>query len=300
MKKLFLGVTAATALLASCQSDKPLDLKFQLPQGETVRYTADMNQNIDQTVMGNAMSIKQNMLFGMLYKVTGMEGTNRMVDVSYDRIKMETNAAGQSLKYDSKDTAGNNPALAMLGGMLGKTFRMTVSERGQVQKVEGFDAIINSMANDPANPNAAAMRQQLDQMFSDDAVKQMLEQSTNIYPDKAVKPGDTWTKTSTTNMGPVSLEIANTYKLESATDKTAHVSSNAVITGKSATGAGAMQGMTVNMKGKQTGKMDIEIATGMMEKMDVDQNIEGTIEMQDMKMPMKIKTTGTVTGEKVK
>ncbi len=300
MKTQILGLALVATAFASCNSDKAVDLKFALPQGETIRYTAEMKQNIDQTVMGNAMSVKQNMLFGMLYKVMNVAGDNRTVDVSYDRIKMETNAAGQDLKYDSKDTAGNNPMLAIMGGMVGKSFQMTVSKTGEIQKVQGFSELLNSVAGDPSSPNAAATRQQLSQMFSDESVKQMLSQNTNIYPDKPVKPGDTWKKTMTSTMGPISLQIDNTYKLESATDKTAKVSVDAVITGKSASGAGAIQGMTINMKGKQTGKLDIEIATGMMEKMDINQDIDGNMEMQGMKVPMKIKTTGTITGEKVK
>ncbi len=300
MKKTLLGVVAATALFAACKSDKTVDLKFRLPEGEVIRYTADMKQTINQTVMGNAMTVQQDILFGMNYKVVGMEGDNRTVEVSYDRIKMATDAAGQKIQYDSRDTSGNTPQLAILGGMIGKPFRMTVSPTGEVMQVTGFQDVLNGIASNPADPNAAATRQQLDQMFSDDAVKQMLSQNTNIYPEKAVKPGDTWTKTTTTSMGPIAMEINNTYKLESATDKTAKVSVDATITGKSAQGAGAIQGMTVNMKGKQTGKMDVDVATGLVEKMDINQDIDGDMAMQGMKVPMKIKTVGSITGERAK
>lgn len=300
MKKTLLGLAAAATLFTACKSDKAIDLKFRLPQGESILYTADMKQTINQTVMGNAMSVQQDVLFGMAYKVVAVEGDNRTVEVSYDRIKMETNAAGQQIKYDSKDTAGSNPQLAILGGMIGKPFRMTVSGTGQVTQVTGFDALLNGMTGNPDDPYAAGMRQQLGEMFSDESVKQMLSQNTNIYPEKTVKPGDTWNKTNTTSMGPISLEINNTYKLESASDKTAKVSVNATITGKSNANAGGVQGMTVNMKGQQTGKLEMEIATGMIQKMDLTQDIDGDMAVQGMKVPMKIKTIASITGERAK
>lgn len=300
MKKMLLGIAAATTLFAACKSDKAVDLKFRLPQGEVVRYTADMKQTINQTVMGNAMTVQQNVLFGMAYKVMSVEGDNRTVEVSYDRIAMETDAMGQHIKYDSRDTVGSNPQLAMLGGMIGKPFQMTVSGTGQVLQVSGFDAVLNGMTGNPNDPSAAAARQQFDQMFSDEAVKQMLSQSTNIYPEKPVKPGDTWNRTLTSAMGPITMEINNTYKLESANDKTAKVSVNATIVGKTAAGPGAIQGMTVDMKGKQSGTLDIEIATGMLQKMDITQDIDGNMEMQGMKVPMKIKSVSTTTGERAK
>lgn len=298
MKKMLLGFAAAATLFTACKSDKAIDLKFRLPQGEVVYYTSDMKQTINQTVMGNAMTVQQDMLFRMAYKVLSVEGTNRTVEIAYDRIKMETDAMGQKIKFDSQDSTGNNPQLAMLSGLVGKPFQMTVSEAGKVLSVSGFDAVLNGMTGDPTDPRAAAARQQLDQMFSDEAVKEMLSQSTDIYPEQMVKPGDTWTRTHTTSMGPISMEVANTYKLESATDKTANVSVNATITGKSTNSPAGIQGMTVDMKGKQSGKMEIEIATGVLQKMDLTQDIEGTMGVQGMKVPMTIKTVGTITGSK--
>ncbi len=300
MKKMLLGLAAATTLFVACKSDKAVDLKFRLPQDEVVRYTTDMKQTINQTVMGSAMTVQQDVVFGMIYKVLSVQGDNRTVEVSYDRIAMETDAMGQHIKYDSRDSVGSNPQLAILNGMIGKPFQMTVSATGQVLQVSGFDAVLNGMTGNPNDPGAAAARQQFEQMFSDEAVKQMLAQSTYIYPEKTVKPGDTWTKTHTSNMGPIAMEINNTYKLESANDKTAKVSLNATIVGKTATGNGAIQGMTVDMKGKQSGTLTLEIATGILQKMDLTQDIDGNMEMQGMKVPMKIKSVSTTTGERAK
>ncbi len=297
MKKLLPGLAAAL-LFAGCQPDGPIQLGFQLPEGKTVRYTTEAQQTIDQTVMGQTLSVKQSTGFDMLYKVTAVNGNSRDVDVTYDRVRLSTNATGKELKWDSRDTAGNDPAFAVMGAMTGKSFQITVARDGQIERVTGFTELLNGLIGDPTDPTAALMRQQLEPLFSDAAVRQTLEQNTHIYPDQPVKKGDTWERTMTSSMGPIVLTIHNTYRLEKATSTHATVSVKGDITG--ATGATPVEGMQVHLKGTQTGTLNMEIATGMVEKMNYTQNIDGAMEIQNMKVPMKIQTTGTVSGSGVK
>ncbi|MGG8473463.1 DUF6263 family protein, partial [Rahnella sp. PAMC25617] len=63
----------------------------------------------------------------------------------------------------------------------------------------------------------------MSQTLNDKAIKSMMEQSFNIYPNHAVQPGDTWTKVTSVTMGPMTMSATSTYKLNSISDGVAHI-----------------------------------------------------------------------------
>jgi hypothetical protein len=76
----------------------------------------------------------------------------------------------------------------------------------QVTKVEGRDAFLAKLVG--TNPQ---MKPLLEQILSEKALKEMAEPTFAVVPTKPVAPKDTWTRTSTLDMGPIG-KYDNEYK----------------------------------------------------------------------------------------
>ncbi len=300
MKKILAGLLLAATFAGGCKSDEQVDLKFNLPAGSTYKFTTTTDQNIDQTMGGSTTKMKQEILFEMLYKVKSVNAGVADIDVSYDRIKMNMAGSGMDMKWDSRDSAGNNPMLNSMRVLLNKPFQMQTSATGKVMAVSGFGAALQEMMQQ-MGPEAGAMQASLMSSFSDTAIRKMLGQVTEIYPEKPVKVGDTWTKNVEVTSGPILMMLNNTYKLTGVSGGTATVAVDSKITTKPSGEAAAMPGLEINLKGTQKGEMKIEVATGMIEKSELKQDISGDLSMaaQGVKIPMTIKSDITTTGEKL-
>ncbi len=298
MKKILAGLLLAATFAGGCKSGEAVDLKFNLAPGSNYKFTTTTDQSIDQTMGGSTTSMKQNIIFEMLYKVKSVKDGVADIDVSYDRIKMGMAGGGMDMKWDSKDSAGNNPLLSGMGMLLNKPFQMQTNSLGKVISVTGFSAAIEAMMQQ-VSPEAAPMQASLMQSFSDSAIRKMLGQVTEIYPEKPVKVGDTWKKNMDITSGPILMMMDNTYKLTSVSGGVANVSVDSKITTKPAGEAAGMPGMELDLKGTQKGDMKIEVATGLIQNSTLKQDISGDITAGGTKIPMSIKSDITTTGEKM-
>ena len=99
-----------------------------------------------------------------------------------------------------------------------------------------------------------------------------------------MKPGDTWNKTVALAMGPINLNLDTTYKLTGVSDGVAHVA----VAGKIAAAG------TTPFSGTQTGTMDVDVATGMLNESNITQNMT----TPGGAAATKIATTVHITGQK--
>lgn len=287
---------AATLLYASCKSGEPVNLKLNLQPGSQYAYNMDMKMAMQQSAMGQNIKTEQNMVMESTYDVAAGEGSDKKITVTYDRIAMEMKTPMGNMNYDSKDPSKSNDKLAVMSNMLHKPFTMEVSEQGEIKKVDGLSAIVNSMG-DTSTEEGAAMRKQMAGTFNDSMVRSLMQQSLNIFPDHPVRPGETWKKVYDLNMGMMNMKMENEFKLKDVTGNTAHLDINSKISGGGA-GSGEMKNMNINLSGDQQGTMDVEVATGLVTDSKIKQNIKGDMSMMGMKIPMTISQDIHLTAKK--
>lgn len=293
MKKLISYLIVPALLFAACKgggsatnSDGSINLKFNFQKGSKYKYVVKNSQMIKESTMGQSMEVNQDMDMTSSYEVSAAEGDNKKLTVTYDKIAMkQKNAmAGMDMNYDSDDKGHSNPMLSTLGDMLHKPFSMTVTDKGEVVAVDGFDKLM------PASGKA---------IMSDSAIRDMMQQAFYIYPQKPVKPGDTWTNSYAMSLQVMKMKTENNFKLVSVNNGVAHVEMNSTISTAPGTGGPEMKDVKMELNGTQTGSMDIDINTGMLISSKLKQQITGNIETQGMKMPMSISTDVNVAGTKV-
>ena len=117
-----------------------------------------------------------------------------------------------------------------------------------------------------------------------------------IYPDKPIKKGDSWTKNINIS-GSIGLNYAYTYTLTDRKAGNAYIDVSAVITPDLESPGMEMMGMKMmyDLAGTASGKIIINEKTGWSDKTDITQDLKGIVKMSgeligSMESEMEMKT----------
>lgn len=276
-------------MLNSCQAgtsgnsvgakDGAITLKFNIPEGSKFSYST----SIDQTMSMMGHPIQSNIAMDFIYNITGAENNKKKLSATYDRIQMKTNAPGMGeINYDSKDENTKDPTDGALKDMIGKSFTITIAPNGDIVSMDGLSNITPSGASG----------------LDENSMKQMMQTSFNFYPDKPVKPGDSWTKTSTMNMQIFTMSVDSKYTLKEIKGDLAIIDVNSNI--NMAPGNNPeMKDIKIELSGSQTGTMEVETASGQVLSSNIQQKITGKMNAQGQEMPVEMNSKISITGKKL-
>jgi hypothetical protein len=194
----------------------PVTLKWKFEKDKPFYQEMTTETNQTMTVMGQDVKQTQKQTFYFSWTPKEQKDGNWVVKQKIEGVKMDINIGGNPVTFDStKDQGTANPLADFFKALVGSEFTLTVTPEGKVTKIEGREDFVKKLTS--ANQNMAPM---LNQILSDDALKQMTDPAFSVIPDKAVKVGDTWTKSSKLNMGPIgTYDTTYTYKYEGKQDK---------------------------------------------------------------------------------
>ena len=210
---------------------------------------------------------------------------------------MNINAGSVNVDYDSdkpSDTANeaNNTMGKVLGAMKGGEFAFTMNEKGEVGQVSGISEMMQRILSSVNVPNADAIIAGMSSSFSEENFKQNIQQSFAVYPDKPVKPGDSWTSSMTMNNGGMAMKMDNNYTLESVNGDMANVKVDSKI---SSPDSSANNNMTIT--GTMKGTMQYDIPTGVPVNGDLDMNMDMQMNSGGQSVPMNTDIKMKITGK---
>lgn len=199
------------------KSDEAVDLKWKFEKDKT--FYQEMTTETKQTMKVMGMDITQNQKQTFYFSWTPKEqdkDKNWIVKQKIDGIKMDIDIGGNKVTFDSTKDAGTaNPLADFFKALVGSEFTLTISPDYKVTKIEGRDEFLKKLVS--ANQQMEPM---LKQILSDEALKQMADPAFSVVPNKPVKKGDSWTKESKLNMGPIgSYDTTYKYTDEGQDDK---------------------------------------------------------------------------------
>lgn len=196
-------------VIASCQTTKSSTaskmLKFDFEKGRGYDY--EMILNMDQEVMGQ--KIKMDMASYYSMDVIGDDGQNKTISTVYDRLKMSIGIGGMNIEIDSDEPfpnlgeGGDKEEMQMLnrfmGAIKGRRFSMKVNPEGKIVDLSGFKGMAESIADSLGlgNEDREEMIKKFDERFNEESIKEQFERFWYIFPNKEVKVGDSWEKSST-------------------------------------------------------------------------------------------------------
>jgi hypothetical protein len=245
-------------------AQKPIDLSYKLKEGQQYSLSIKTNQTISMEMQGQTMVLKQNseITQDLLVKKVD-ENMNFTLDITYKKMKLNQNAMGMDISFDSeKPDESGNPMAKQVGEALNKIVGTTVTTE--------MDRFGN------------AIRNNISEVMADNQSVSGIETGMlNVYPDKKIKIGDTW-EVSVKPDPQSDFVIVSVYKLDEIKGKHAQISFAGVISGSE------MRGQKATIQGTMTGKTQIELSTGWVISSSINQEMEMEMEQEGMKMPMKL------------
>jgi hypothetical protein len=161
-------------------------------------------------VMTNTVKQTQKQTFFFSWTPDKQEGDTWVLVQKIEGVQMDIDIGGSKITYDSLAGAAPataNPLSEFFKQLVGSEFKVTLDMKTlKVTKVEGRDEFLKKLVG--ANPQ---MKPLLDQILSENALKEMAEPTFAVIPTEPKAKGDSWKRTTTLDMGPIG-KYDNEYK----------------------------------------------------------------------------------------
>jgi Family of unknown function (DUF6263) len=249
---------------------------------------------MDQEIMGQAMKMDMSTYYSM--DVAGDEGGTKTITTSIDRFRMKTAVAGFNLDVDtdkpfsvsdSNDIMGKSLGSInkVFGAIKGQRFTMKVTAEGKITEVTGFENMAQKIADslDLEPAEREKMMKEFEGQFNADEIRQSLERFWYIFPNKEVKVGDSWQK-STKLGGKMPAKYNSTYKVTDIEGD--------MVTLEEVSKIEASEGdEKMSLSGDVTGTLVVDSRTGLVVSADQDMNLKASAQGMsfDIKGKSKIK-----------
>ena len=196
-------------LPARAADEKAVSLKWKFEKDKT--FYQEMKTTTKQTmkVMNSDVNQNQEQTFYFSWTPEKQEQDGSWIlRQKIEGVKMSIDIGGSKIEYDSTKEGGGtaNPLSDFFKQLVGSEFKLTMGPDMKVKDISGRTEFIKKLAT--ANPQ---MEPLLNQILSDKALKEMADPTFAAVPNKDVKKGDTWTKESQLDMGPIG-RYDNSYK----------------------------------------------------------------------------------------
>ena len=184
------------------------DLQWGFKEGKGFYQKMTTKTEQKMTVSTNQVLQKQDQTFVFLWTPVKKDGDNWVIKQKIEAVIMNIDIGNQKISYDStKDQQNvNNPLAEFFKALVGTEFTLTLDKNMKVIKLEGRDDFVKKLTG--ANPQ---MKPLLEQILSEKAMMEMAEPTFAAIPGVKKKKGDSWSKTTNLDMGPIG-KYENTYK----------------------------------------------------------------------------------------
>jgi len=293
-----LPLTACLLLfLATCSQNKnAVTIAPKMPVGTKFFYNINIDMGMKQSVNGNDIDVTSKVDYGYTFTVTGEIGGSRTISATVSKIMMDVTLGntGVSENYDSDSPTKDTGKLArILSTVIGEGFSFVVNSAGEMLDVKGMQLMIKNANAKLHGADSLMAMKVLYKGFNDASFTAQLQQTFAAYNLKPVAPGDKWTKTVTDNSSRLPMSLATTYTLDSVAGGIAHITVNAV-----ASNASGPSG-AVKTTGNVTGKMLVEVATGIPVSLNTDMNVDMQASAQGQSVTSKTKLKTLVNAKKL-
>ena len=298
MKKLFTISLSCFLLSLSVSAQKAYTLKQNLPIGKKYDFSMISDQVINQEIAGEKISVAQNIGTDYTFAIRNGDNLEKNIEVVYNRIFIKSSAMGNEMTMDSddQDTTKVNP----FGGLKGASFNMTMAADGSIKSLTGIDRMLNDMASKMSKDSTAVqnIKAALRKQFNSDGMKQTMESSLKIYPEKPVKIGDSWTVDTKMQMT-MPIETVTKYTLKEVKDGIGYLNINGSLISKGNFQTMGNQ-METNLTGTNTGDAQLDIKTGLILNSHLRVELAGTMQAMGQSINFELQGVNKIVGKEIK
>jgi len=278
-------------------------------------FFQSMTTKTEQTmnVLNNDVKQTQTQTFHFQWKVLDDPKDDKVkIEQKIIGVKMDIDIGNQKITYDSTDPKNTSHPLAdFFKALVGSTFTLTLDTKTmKVTEIAGREKFVGDLVK--AN---ASMKPLLEQILSDEALKQMAEPTFAAINNgqEVSKGGQPWKRTTKLNMGPIgSYENDYTYTYEGKDDKDKKLDKIKVVTTLKYTAPPADNtggGLPFKIKSAQLTSKNAEGfvyfngETGRIDHSDMSVTLEGTLSIEiggqttEVKLNQKQESTVTTSDK---
>ena len=293
-KILFLMIFLISFIFVATSCTGGLLLFIDVEKGDT--YRIDMNQKtiIDMSMEGETITVDQENEFVYLVDIKDVdEDGNVTAEYKFDSMKISMETPAGNISFDSNTADENEPILKLVGS----SYTAKMTKHGEIIEITGLNDMMDSII-DPNDPNTEIFKDS----FSEESIKEMMGQSTIIYPDEKIEPGYTWEENISMD-SMFSMDINTVYTLNEIEDGTASISMDAEF---SADMSEMMEKLGLEAQGKlegtMTGDTEVNVRNSFISngtiKMDLSGTIDSSFQGTTFSMPMDITNETTFSTTK--
>ena len=311
MKKILLSVTTLI-LCVTTFGQNSADLKFTPEKNKIYRLNSETEQTVLQNVNGNEQTVESNTGYVISLKMMDATPAFIVAEIRFDSIETRTNSMGvvSGMSSTKEGNVKSEETADIMSYFMNKMSKNPVFAKidptGKTMEIVNSKMVAGMILKDTsqmtlADPVGSALKTQIVRMVSDDGYKTLIDGFTNYLPGKTVKTGETWTVSSPTNAGGMSLDILTSYKLDDISGNNAKISAESNI--KASANAAPMKsgGATItydNIKGLSKSNITVDIRTGLVvesvSKTHISGNLGVTVPGTSLEIPIDINSNSKV------
>ena len=294
--KIGVLVVVVTVGLAAGFAEAAEKMQYRLKLEKGKKYYVQMitEGKIFYTLRGRERPVEEMIGFGYNFDVNEIDRNgNHLVDCTFDWIKLNKNAPGSQIVYDSTQLFSPvHPLAKRLHMLLGQRFQIKTTPEGNVLNVKGLGMMFRNIDRKfGRRKNEKLVIQSLKEQYKKESIKELFETYLAIYPKNSVAVGDSWRKTTVNPHGkPVIVE--DIWTLTERKDGIAIIQNKADIRPDPNVKPMVRGGTETSykLKGTQNGLIEVEESTGLIRQSKLNEELTGE---------MKIETTGEVATEQI-
>lgn len=304
-KALFFLVAAAL-IMAFSLPPADVKLRYHFKVGDQYNWSQDTKQKVKQSVAGMEQESENLFQSAFVLKAVELTETGAKLEASFTHLKTSNKSIMGQNNMDS-----NGPSDKMenkiFQTMVNKPFFVFLSNSGTVEKVEGTQDLWSGFeALEIDASRKKLIRETLQMLLGDDALKSSFQTAFIPYPDKKVSQGDKWTSSQDVVMNFV-MSIESNWNVVAMTSGIADLTGQGVYKTtdkeKILNLPGGMKAKS-DLGGTQAVKTKVDVKTGWPSKQEILVELKGTMLLlaggmipQDMEIPTEIvsETTYLVT-----
>ncbi len=280
------------------------ELKYNLQTGREYIQEITTESKIQQHIMGMDMEIGNTMVMEIGYKILNKDGRYYDMEVRYISMSMEMDTPYGTNLLNTESADENDPGSMMMSKMMNIPFGMRMRDDGKVEEIKNLDALFSNLKEgmgDINDPQMMQLNAQLQQQFSEQAMKSQVESYAKIYPDEPVAVGDQWESTmEMVSMMP--MTVNSVYQFMGEKDGLYHIQGLSEIKSTDMPAEASGMNMTMDMGGNQTFSFLIDKSTGWLSQATIIQDIAGDVTAQNpmdgesFSFTMNMSSTITIKG----
>lgn len=311
MKKILLSSVAVLLCVSGIAQNSAI-LKLNLEKNKVYRLNSVAEQTIIQTINGNQQTVESKINRTVSIKMVDLTPDFMVAEVKFDTLISNTNSMGKTSNVTSvsegniKSSESADVMSCIMNRLTKNSMYVKVDFTGHVLQVVNAKMLSDVIMSDTSSitltgPVGAAVKSQIKNMVTENALISMVEMFTHYLPAKEVATGGNWSITVKSTSGGMALDVITNYHLESIKGNIASITADSEI--KASENAAPMISGPAkitydDLKGLSKSTMLIDIRTGLVIEDKAKSHTAGNLGISapnmSMQMPMDINATSKV------